>query len=124
MRLKIPIYDSLCFDLGGCRVLIFGGNINIKTKNEKFAMYDLTCECIVPPKVGLNGGDFFIPVVFEQNLNNLNIFQGMPSEDELGHQELKMSPFICTCRAVDISYGKFPIQESARLFDKPKKDDL
>ena len=73
MTLKSPIYDSLCFDLGGCRVLIFGGNINTKTKNEKFEIYDLTCECIDPPKLGLKG-DFFLPVAFEQNMNNLNFF--------------------------------------------------
>jgi N-acetylneuraminic acid mutarotase len=47
LRLKIPVHDTICYNLGGARVLIFGGSSNDK-ENNKFDIYDLTCELMNP----------------------------------------------------------------------------
>ena len=46
LRLREPVSDSIVFDLGGARILIFGGILDEERPNKKLDIYDLTSECI------------------------------------------------------------------------------
>lgn len=48
VKLQIPIHDSLVFNLGGARVLIYGGMTQEGHCNDRFDIYDMTVECMNP----------------------------------------------------------------------------
>ena len=45
LRLKEPVHDTIAFNVGGGRALIFGGSAD-GNPNTRFNIYDLTCECL------------------------------------------------------------------------------
>lgn len=63
----------MAFNLGGARVLIFGGSNNEYPKNT-YDIYDLTCECIEPAK--LLPGKLYLPGVYDPHMGQLNSFLG------------------------------------------------
>lgn len=45
LKLNEAVHDTVAFNIGGGRVLIFGGSIDGQP-NTKFNIYDLTSECL------------------------------------------------------------------------------
>lgn len=65
IKLIAPIHDCLTFNLGGARVLIFGGQTKNHCCNDRFDIYDLTLECMSPVEYQLGHGRYALPTVFE-----------------------------------------------------------
>ena len=61
--LKEPVHDISSFNLGGNRVLIFGGMSN-SLHNTSFHIYDLTCETFSEVEE-LPEGKSFLPAVLD-----------------------------------------------------------
>ena len=45
LKLIEPVHDTIAFNIGGGRVLIFGGSLDGQP-NTKFNVYDLSSECM------------------------------------------------------------------------------
>ena len=98
IRLKEPIHDSVAFNLGGARVLIFGGQVNQKL-NNRLNIYDLTCECLGRDETTMQIGKIFLPPVFDPVQGQLHAFLGY-GDNELHHEAVKIQNLMCTCRSV------------------------
>jgi N-acetylneuraminic acid mutarotase len=75
VRLKIPIHDSIAFNLGGARVLICGG-LSKNIPNKRFDIYDLTCECISEEEISVEVGFHAIPSFYDPVQGELYNFFG------------------------------------------------
>ena len=75
IKLKEPIHDSVAFNIGAARVLIFGGTNNDKP-NSRFDLYDLTCEMLGPDELNCLTGKVFIPPVYDPVMGALHTFLG------------------------------------------------
>ena len=66
LKLKEPVHDTVAFNVGGARVLIFGGSADGQP-NTQFNIYDLTCECLGYDETSFEGGKVYLPPVFDSN---------------------------------------------------------
>lgn len=64
MRLKEPVHDTIAFNVGGGRALIFGGSAD-GNPNTRFNIYDLTCECLGQEDTTFEGGKIYLPPVYD-----------------------------------------------------------
>ena len=96
VRLKEPIHDSISFNLGGNRVLIFGGASNAQA-NHTFEVYDLTCEVLGPNETTFTVGKIYVPPVYDSSSGQLHFYLGY-GDCELDHSKLNIGSLICTCR--------------------------
>ena len=83
IRLKEPIHDSICFSLGAARVLIFGG-MSKERPNNRYDIYDLTCEMLGPDELNVQIGKIYLPPVFDPINGELHTFLGY-GDNELTH---------------------------------------
>ena len=74
LRLKDPLHDTLSFNLGGNRVLIFGGNSN-SLINTTFDVYDLTCETLLNIEP-VETGKCYMPPVLDHTSGYLHYYVG------------------------------------------------
>jgi hypothetical protein len=65
IRLQIPIHDSLVWNLGGARVLIYGGTNSEGLTNDRYDIYDLTVECMNIIELSIPNGKYSLPGVYE-----------------------------------------------------------
>jgi len=64
--LKEPVHDTVAFNVGGARALVFGGQANDQPNNQ-FFVYDLTCDCVdLEQTQQPEGGKIYLPPVFDQ----------------------------------------------------------
>lgn len=73
LRLNEPVHDTVAFNIGGGRVLIFGGSLDDQS-NTKYNIYDLTSECVDQNETSFHGGKIYLPPVFDMTSGNLHIF--------------------------------------------------
>ena len=64
VRLKEAVHDTVAFNLGGSRVLIFGGSSNNHLNNH-FDIYDMTCDLLGPAETKFEAGKVFLPPVLD-----------------------------------------------------------
>lgn len=98
VRLKEPVHDTIAFNLGGARVLIFGGTAKDKP-NTRFDVYDLTSECLGAEETQMDVGKIYLPPVYDPVQGVLHAFLGY-GDHELQHQQIKIQSLMCTCRSV------------------------
>jgi hypothetical protein len=98
IKLKEPIHDTLAFNLGGGRVMIFGG-IKNNTSNTKFEIYDLTCEMLGTEDTFMEMGKLYIPPVYDPSSSILHTFLGY-GDLEPKHEKINIQNLLCTCRTV------------------------
>lgn len=72
--LKEPVHDTISFNLGGNRVLIFGGFSNSQV-NSTFDIYDLTCETLQNTEP-LESGKSYVPPVLDHVSGYLHYYIG------------------------------------------------
>jgi len=101
LRLKEPVHDSMAFNLGGARVLILGGTHNNKP-NQRFDVYDLTCECLGPEELHVDSGKMFLPPFYEPDSGELNTFLGY-ADSMLIHSHKNIKNLVCGCRSVSFT---------------------
>ena len=93
--MKEPVHDTMSFNLGGCRVLVFGGHVN-NQPNATFDIYDLTCETLQNLEP-LEPGKNYMPPVLDMTSGYLHYYVGygdtMPK-----HSRLQIGSLICQCQ--------------------------
>jgi hypothetical protein len=72
--LKEPVHDTISFNIGGNRVLIFGGFSNSQV-NSTFDIYDLTCETLQNTEP-LESGKSYVPPVLDHVSGYLHYYIG------------------------------------------------
>lgn len=92
--LKEPVHDTISFNLGGNRVLIFGGYINSQA-NTTFDVYDLTCETL-PNTEALEQGKSYLPPVLDHSSGYLHYYVGY-GDQEMKHSRLNIGTLMCSC---------------------------
>lgn len=73
MKLREPLHDTIAFNLGGARVLIFGGSSN-GIPNTKISVYDLTCDCLTLEETTFDGGKIYLPPVLDLAVGTLHVY--------------------------------------------------
>lgn len=73
--MKEPVHDTIAFNIGGERVLIFGGSAN-GTPNTNIAVYDLSIESLGKEESQFDGGKIYLPPVMDMGTGSLHVFQG------------------------------------------------
>lgn len=122
IRLKEPIHDSIAFNIGGARVLIFGGTVTDKP-NTRFDVYDLTTECLGPDETQMNVGKIYLPPVYDPVQGMLHAFLGY-GDNELQHQQLKIQTLMCTCRSVAFTDKATAIDDQGQQIDAHRQQNI
>jgi len=101
VRLREPVHDTLAFNLGGGRVLIFGGSAN-GVQNQRYEVVELSGECKPEEEVGFESAKIYLPPVFDGR--RVHLFSGY-CDSELKHETIEVRDLLCSCRAVDFRGG-------------------
>lgn len=96
VRLREPVHDTVAFNLGGSRVLIFGGSTNSQV-NSHFDIYDLTCDLLGPTETKFEASKVFLPPVLDASSGQLHCYEGYGDSD-LTHAKLNIKSLMCDCR--------------------------
>lgn len=101
VRLKEPLHDSVAFNLGSARVMIFGGSSR-KKPNEYVDVYDLSLEVIGQKEFQMQTGKIYIPPVYDPSFGTIHTFLGY-GDNDLVHASSKVDGLICSCRSVNFT---------------------
>lgn len=96
VRLREPVHDTVAFNLGGSRVLIFGGNVNNQV-NQHFDVYDLACDMLGPIATKFEASKVFLPPVLDATSGQLHCYEGY-GDSELTHAKLNIKSLLCDCQ--------------------------
>ena len=89
------MHDTVTFNLGGNRVIIFGG-FNNSQANQTFDVYDLTCETL-PITDGMEQGKSYMPPVLDHASGYLHYYVGY-GDQEMKHARLNIGTLLCSCQ--------------------------
>ncbi len=93
--LKEPVHDTISFNVGGNRVIIFGG-FNNSQPNQTFDLYDLTCETLPLVEI-LDLGKSYVPPVLDHVSGYLHYYVGY-GDQELKHSRMNIGALMCSCQ--------------------------
>lgn len=109
LRLRQPLQDSICFNLGGARIMIFGGRgdtgEDAKTHNT-FEIYDLTVECMGDHERRFPTGRTYLPGAYEPSMGLFHAFLGCCDDADLPSAPINVRKLMCSCRVVEATIGK------------------
>lgn len=73
LKLVEPVHDTVAFNIGGMRALIFGGSANGQP-NTKFSIYDMTCDCLSLDETTFEGGKIYLPPAMDLQTGVLHVY--------------------------------------------------
>jgi len=114
LKLRHPLHDSICFNLGGARVLLFGGQSQVTDRagggqqgKNHFDIYDLTMECLGEQDNAFAEGRTYSPGAYEPTMGLFHGFLGYLDDASLVSAPVNVKPLMCTCRQVEVTIGKY-----------------